>query len=59
MVFFVGVNLLKPPGGSLICAEHLLIVGTGFCPMVRGLPRAMLATDASVEKIEKTTDYSF
>ncbi|MBQ3228784.1 MAG: hypothetical protein IJB43_09390 [Clostridia bacterium] len=31
----------------------LRIVGSGFCPMVRGLPRAMLAPDASVGKAEK------
>jgi hypothetical protein len=30
----------------------LRIVGSGFCPMVRGLPRAMLAPDASVGKAE-------
>jgi len=27
-------------------------VGSGFCPMVRGLPRAMLAPDAGVGKAE-------
>ena len=31
----------------------LRIVGPGFCPMVRGLPRAMLAPDASVGKLCK------
>ena len=44
--------------GSLCTREPyisppLRIVGSGFCPMVRGLPRAMLATDVSVGKAEK------
>ena len=30
----------------------LRIVGSGFCPIVRGHPRAMLAADASVGKVE-------
>ena len=30
----------------------LRIVGSGFCPMVRGLPRAMLAPDANVERFQ-------
>jgi hypothetical protein len=34
-------------------AVPLRIVGSGFCPMVRGQPRAMLAPDASVGKAEK------
>ena len=33
-------------------AVPLRIVDSGFCPMVRGLPRAMLAPDASVGKVE-------
>ena len=41
-----------PPGGSLKCAVPLLMVGSGFCPIVRGHPRAMLAPDASVGKAE-------
>ena len=39
--------------GSLKYAVSLLIVGSGFCPVVRGLPRAMLAPDAGVGKAEK------
>ena len=43
-----------PLGGRLLRAVPLRIVGSGFCPMVRGLPRAMLALalDASVGKVE-------
>ena len=38
-----------PPGGRLLCAVSLRIVGSGFCPIWRGgRPRAMLAPDASV-----------
>ena len=33
----------------------LRIVGSGFCPIVRGLPRAMLAPDAGVGKAENIT----
>ena len=33
----------------------LRIVGSGFCPIVRELPRAMLAPDASVWKTENIT----
>ena len=36
-----------------MCAVSLRIVGSGFCPTVRGLPHAMLAPDASVGKAEK------
>ena len=42
-----------PPGGRLLCAVLLRIVGSGFCPIMRGLSRAMLAPDASVGKAEK------
>jgi len=42
-------------GGRLLRAVPLRIVGSGFCPMVRGLPRAMLALDASVGKSKKQT----
>ena len=42
-----------PPGGRLLRVIPLRIVGSGFCPVVRGLPRAMLAPDASVRKVEK------
>ena len=42
-----------PPGGRLLCAVLLRIVGAGFCPIVCGRPRAMLASDASVGKAEK------
>ena len=45
-----------PPGGRLLCAVPLRIVGSGFCPIVRGHPRAMLAPDASVGKSEKTSE---
>ena len=40
-----------PPGGRLLRVIPLRIVGSGFCPIVRGLPRAMLAPDASVGKV--------
>ena len=33
----------------------LRIVGSGFCPIMRGLPRAMLAPDVSVGKTENIT----
>ena len=40
-----------PPGGRLLCAVPLRMVGTGFSPILRGgLPHAMLAPDASVGK---------
>jgi len=32
-----------PPGGRLLRAVLLLIAGSGFCPIVHGRPRAMLA----------------
>ena len=50
-----GTHKPKPPlcKGSLIRAVLLRIVGSGFCPIVRGHPRAMLAPDASVGKAEK------
>ena len=35
-----------------MCAVSTRIVGSGFCLIVRGLPRAMLAPDVSVEKDE-------
>ena len=41
-----------PPGERLLRVIPLRIVGSGFCPTVRGLPRAMLAPDASVGKAE-------
>ena len=42
--------------GSLKCTISLRIVGSGFCPILRGgRPRAMLAPDASVGKAEKDT----
>ena len=41
-----------PLGGRLLRAVPLRIVGSGFCPMVRGLPRAMLAADECVGKAE-------
>ena len=44
-----------PPGGRLLRVIPLRIVGSGFCPMVRGRPRAMLAPDVSVGKAEKDT----
>ena len=53
VVFFVGRSLLKAPSGRLLRAVPLRIVGSGFCPIVRGHPRAMLAPDASVGKVEK------
>ena len=39
--------------------SSLRIVGSGFCPTVRGLPRAMLAPDTSVRKVEKTISQKF
>ena len=44
-----------PPGGRLLRVIPLRIVGSGFCPIVRGLPRAMLAPDVSVGKTENIT----
>ena len=44
-----------PLGGRLLCAVLLRIVGSGFCPIMRGLPRAMLAPDVSVGKTENIT----
>ena len=35
-----------PPGGRLLRVIPLHIVDSGFCPIMRGLPRAMLAPDA-------------
>jgi len=37
-----------PPGGRLLRVIPLRIVGSGFCPIARGLPRAMLATEISM-----------
>ena len=48
--FFHHFVVPLPPGGRLLCAVLLRIVGSGFCPMVRGLPRAILAPDESVGK---------
>ena len=42
-----------------MCAVPLLIVGSGFCPMVRGLPRAMLAPDESVGIAEKQVLFGY
>ena len=44
-----------PPGGRLLRVIPLRIVGSGFCPIRRGLPRAMLAPDVSVGKTENIT----
>ena len=46
--------LRGPPSsrGRLLRSISLRIVGSGFCPIVRGHPRAMLAPDASVGKAE-------
>ena len=60
-----------PPGGRLLCAVLLRIVGSGFCPILSqrerrdgarraplfggGRPRAMLAPDVSVGKTENIT----
>ena len=44
-----------PPGGRLLRVIPLRIVGSGFCPIMRGLPRAMLAPDVSVGKTENIT----
>ena len=54
MVVFLSLKTYEwlPPVGRLLRAVPLRIVGSGFCPMVRGLPRAMLAPDASVGKAE-------
>ena len=43
-----------PPGGRLLRVIPLRIVGSGFCPIVCGRPRAMLALalDASVGKVK-------
>ena len=41
-----------PPGGRLWRVVSLRTVGLGFCPMVRGLPRAMIAPDTIVGKEE-------
>ena len=43
-----------PPGGRLLRVIPPRIVGSGFCLIVRGRPRAMLAPDASVGKAELT-----
>ena len=45
-----------PPRGRLLCAILLRIVGLGFCPMVRGLPRAMLAPELTQPKTPPTDD---
>ena len=42
-------------GGRLLRVIPLRIVGSGFCPIMRGLPRAMLAPDVSVGKTENIT----
>ena len=43
-----------PPGGRLLCAVSLRIVGQGFYPMVRGSTRVMLGPrHASVGKEER------
>ena len=50
-----GTRVESKNGGSkpaLRTLVFLRIVGSGICPMVRGLPRAMLAPDASVGKVE-------
>ena len=44
-----------PPGGRLLRVSPLRIVSSGFCPIMRGLPRAMLAPDVSVGKAENIT----
>ena len=41
-----------PPGGRLLRVIPLRIVGSGFCPIMRGLPRAMLAPDTNVERFQ-------
>ena len=53
MVLFYEANLRKAPSGRLLRAVPLRIVGSGFCPIVRERPHAMLAPDASVGKAEK------
>ena len=57
MVVFLSLGTYErlPPGGRLLRAVPMRIMGSGFCPMVRGLPRAMLASDSSVGKAEKDT----
>ena len=50
-------NLSQPAAEELVSSAAAGAVGAkpvvlGFCPMVRGLPRAMLAPDASVGKTE-------
>ena len=50
----------KPPAPAPSRREPLYviplrIVGSGFCPMVRGLPRAMLAADECVGKYRNPT----
>ena len=54
--FYIGGSFPKAPSQrEPLYVISLRIVGSGFCPMVRGHPRAMLAIDASVGKAEKDT----
>ena len=55
----VALRIITYPAPSrreaYVRAVPLLIVGSGFCPIVRGHPRAMLAPDAGIGQAENIT----